>query len=404
MLALVDTPEPTSTMEPPPPPPPPQQPAPFATRRLRRRPAAGKLGGVCAGIADYLAIDVTVVRLLALLLALTGPGIPAYIVAWVVMPEAGADDAGTVPDGGAGAGDRGPQLLGIGLLILAVLVVWDGWGWPGDGFVVPIVLIGAGVTLLARSPGGTREPAAPSTSPVQRSGAAVDPDVTATTPLAAAGPTVPGPPPAPPTWFEPDEPAPVEPKRRSAASPIALGVARVWGGVAVLLGVSVETGLAVGLGVLGVGIVAGGFLGGGRALILPAVLLALGLVGTAAIDVPIRGGVGERQWDVAAAADVTGPFRLAAGEAVLDLRELRPRAEQTITIEASVALGSLLVQLPEGVPVRVDASAGAGEVTVLGDNEEGTDPEISLEERSRPGVGTIELDVEVGLGELEVVR
>jgi phage shock protein PspC (stress-responsive transcriptional regulator) len=391
MLGDVDTPEPTSTVQPPPPPPP------FGTRRLRRRPTAGKLGGVCAGIADYVGIDATVVRLLALLLAVTGPGVPAYLVAWIVMPEAGPDDGADVPGGAGGIGDRGPQLLGIGLLILAVLVVWDGWGWPGDGFILPVVLIGAGVTLLARSPrDSTAPPQAPHGAPVPPPTAPADPDATATTS---------GGPPAPPTGFAPAEPgSPAEPDRRSAASPIALGVALVWGGLAVLLGVSVETGLALGLGILGVGIVAGGLLGGGRALILPAVLLTLGLVATAAIDVPLRGGVGERRWDVADAADASEPFRLAAGEAVLDLRELRPGAERTVVVEASVALGSLQVQLPEAVPVRVDASAGAGEVIVLGENEAGTDPEITLDEPSRSGVGTIELHVEVGLGELEVVR
>jgi phage shock protein PspC (stress-responsive transcriptional regulator) len=402
MLGLVDTPEPTATMQPPAPPPPP--PPPFPTRRLRRRPATGKLGGVCAGIADYVGVDVTVVRLLALLLAVTGPGIPAYIVAWVVMPEAGPDDP-EATHASASLGDRGPQLLGTGLLILAVLVVWDGWGWPGDGFLVPIVLIGAGVTLLARSPSDSdaHEPAAPATMPTPRPTTPIDPDVTATMP--ATAPTVTGPPPPPSTGVEAGAPAPpVEPKRRSAASPIALGIALVWGGLAVLLGVSVETGLAVGLGILGAGIVAGGFLGGGKALILPAAVLTLALIGTAAIDVPVSGGVGERRWEVAEAADATEPFRLAAGEAVLDLRELRPRAEQTIAIEASVALGSLQVQLPEGVPVRVDASAGAGQVTILGENEEGTDPELSFEDRGRTGVGTIELDLEVGLGEIEVVR
>ena len=43
--------------------------------------------GVCAGIAEYLGIDLTVVRLLWAALGLTGTGILLYIIAALVMPE-----------------------------------------------------------------------------------------------------------------------------------------------------------------------------------------------------------------------------------------------------------------------------------------------------------------------------
>ncbi len=43
--------------------------------------------GVCAGLAEYLGIDPTVVRLIWAALGLTGTGILLYIVAALVMPE-----------------------------------------------------------------------------------------------------------------------------------------------------------------------------------------------------------------------------------------------------------------------------------------------------------------------------
>ena len=43
--------------------------------------------GVCVGIAEYLGIDPTVVRLLWAALGLTGTGILLYIIAALVMPE-----------------------------------------------------------------------------------------------------------------------------------------------------------------------------------------------------------------------------------------------------------------------------------------------------------------------------
>ena len=43
--------------------------------------------GVCAGLAEYLGIDPTVVRLIWAALGLTGTGILLYIIASLVMPE-----------------------------------------------------------------------------------------------------------------------------------------------------------------------------------------------------------------------------------------------------------------------------------------------------------------------------
>jgi phage shock protein C len=42
--------------------------------------------GVCGGVADYINIDPTVVRLLWVVFAFTGFGILAYIIAAIIMP------------------------------------------------------------------------------------------------------------------------------------------------------------------------------------------------------------------------------------------------------------------------------------------------------------------------------
>ena len=47
-----------------------------------------KIAGVCAGFADYFDLDVTIVRVVWLIVALFGGGgVLAYIIAWIVMPE-----------------------------------------------------------------------------------------------------------------------------------------------------------------------------------------------------------------------------------------------------------------------------------------------------------------------------
>ena len=49
------------------------------------------LGGVAAGIARYLSVDVTVVRIIfAVLTFVGGAGIPLYIAGWLLIPEEGA--------------------------------------------------------------------------------------------------------------------------------------------------------------------------------------------------------------------------------------------------------------------------------------------------------------------------
>ena len=58
-------------------------------KKLCRSATDKKLGGVCAGIAEYLDIDSTVIRLLWVLFTLLGgAGILAYIIALLMMPNA----------------------------------------------------------------------------------------------------------------------------------------------------------------------------------------------------------------------------------------------------------------------------------------------------------------------------
>jgi phage shock protein C len=52
------------------------------------------LGGVCSGIARYLRVDVTVVRIIFAVLAIMGgAGIPLYLAGWLLIPEEGAQQS-----------------------------------------------------------------------------------------------------------------------------------------------------------------------------------------------------------------------------------------------------------------------------------------------------------------------
>lgn len=55
-------------------------------KRLFRSSTDKMLTGVCGGIAEYIHIDPTIIRLLFVLFGCTGTGIIAYIVASIIMP------------------------------------------------------------------------------------------------------------------------------------------------------------------------------------------------------------------------------------------------------------------------------------------------------------------------------
>jgi phage shock protein C len=63
-----------------------------AVKRLVLKEKGKKVTGLCAGIAEYLDLDVTVVRLIVIVLALTTwlfPTVLAYFIASTITPKEG---------------------------------------------------------------------------------------------------------------------------------------------------------------------------------------------------------------------------------------------------------------------------------------------------------------------------
>jgi len=59
------------------------------TKVLVRKREGRMVAGVCAGLADYLGSDVTLIRVIVAAIAVItgGAGILAYLVAWAIIPE-----------------------------------------------------------------------------------------------------------------------------------------------------------------------------------------------------------------------------------------------------------------------------------------------------------------------------
>lgn len=76
-----------------------QQPGPVhggAVKRLVRSSIDKKIGGVCAGLADYFDIDVTIIRICWVLAVFcAGTGFLLYLILWIALPLAPPAYSGT---------------------------------------------------------------------------------------------------------------------------------------------------------------------------------------------------------------------------------------------------------------------------------------------------------------------
>jgi phage shock protein C len=67
----------------------------MAEKRLMRSKTNRMVAGVCGGIGEYFGIDANIIRVVWIVItALSGflPGILAYVLVWLVVPEGGEED------------------------------------------------------------------------------------------------------------------------------------------------------------------------------------------------------------------------------------------------------------------------------------------------------------------------
>ena len=59
-----------------------------ATRKLYSSKTNRQVAGVCGGLAEYFNLDVTLIRVLFVLLAvLGGSGLVIYVAMWIIVPK-----------------------------------------------------------------------------------------------------------------------------------------------------------------------------------------------------------------------------------------------------------------------------------------------------------------------------
>lgn len=136
-------------------------------QRLTRNEQEQMIAGICGGIADYLQINSTWVRLAFLLLIpASGIGIFLYLILLVIMPtpnqlempaKAFAEQnlnnlVETVIEGVQKISQQSGEAVnaGIFLILLGVLFLLMNFGWLHSNLIWPLILIGIGILVMLR--------------------------------------------------------------------------------------------------------------------------------------------------------------------------------------------------------------------------------------------------------------
>jgi phage shock protein PspC (stress-responsive transcriptional regulator) len=361
------------------------------------------VAGVCAGVAYRLGIDPTLVRVLVVVLSLFGgAGVLLYALGWLFMAEEGSGrslaDRALRGDGPSSAQT---VLLALGLALLVVVIGLGVLRETWLGITLLAIALVAAAVLLTRRP--TTWPAAPAGPVPTGAGEPFE----AGYPYGTYGTYGPYGPYGPAAEPQPQRPTSVLGPLTFFAAVLAVGVL----GLVDVLGASVPASayLAVPLGVVGLGLVLGAWVGRSRSLIALGAVLALLLVPATVIE---QAGLGDRLGDnvvdqtfrPTSVAEVDGQsFEHGVGEVGYDLTGV-DFTDRTATMRVQMGSGDLEITVPAEVSVELDATVGVGQIDAFGNATNGLGIQRDQTSPGEADGGTLQLEVEMGFGNVEVNR
>jgi phage shock protein PspC (stress-responsive transcriptional regulator) len=407
----------------------------FWASRPRRPRGDRKMAGVAAAIGYRYGIDPVVVRV-ALVAATVfgGAGLVLYLLGWLFFPNEG--DQVSAFEAMIGRGQSSVSTGCTVLLCIALIPVSAGafahaWfangGFDGSGFI-GLALLGAALYLLHRSRGQNNRPVVPGPQGPGYAPGGYDAAFSMTdtdSRTASADPS------APPAWDplgaapsgwdlaaqpapRPTPPPPPRPviRRNKTIGVATFGIALLVAGVGVVANLggqewfSVSHIIGMTLAVLGIGLVAGSFVRGGRGLIALAIPLAIaGMALTAVPVLDFKGGYGDISPTPASAPEVLSSYQRAAGNVDLDLTKLP--ADAVVRTTVRVVAGNATVIVPAAADVTYDCETTAGDLDCLGHHQSGfANDAVTGTDSGLDGVGgqRINLVVRSAAGNVEVRR
>ena len=338
------------------------------------RPVANRIiSGAAAGVAERLGISTTVIRIVWVILAFTGIGIPLYLLAWLLIPAEG--ESQSIGEEWMGKLGTGQGWIGVILVVIAIAVLTPALPFVDGGILIPTILLAGGILLYQQTTG--RDTTA-------------KPDRLTNVGSAKPGPRRPARPATPP----------------SPLGQITFGATVIGLGVLALIDratPAIEAGprhyFALAVTILGLGVLVGAFFGRARWLIPFALLL-----------IPVTAGAGIVEYGNTAQdqtlqpisfAELESVYELSVGELTIDLSKL-PWNGEAIEIDGSVGVGRLELILPPDVSIDAVTEVGIGASV----NPSSTEGGLGVEHNYTVGAGTggtVTANLEVGIGEIEVV-
>ena len=376
------------------------------------------VAGVAGGLGRWLDLDPVILRVtFAVLTLFGGLGVVGYLIGYLLIPDEATGQAlvssRLMPD----LRRLTPQqraLAGWGAAGLAVIVAVAGH----RSTTVAVLLVVAGVIVLAVREGNRPASAGhlPEPPPQQEyafgppPGAVVSPAVAfaaTATPTWQAHPTG-------PAWESraayPPHPQPVYAtvERGPRLNRALISAAVLASGVYLLIGQAgayaprALPAIAVGLTTLGVGLAATAWRARSRlALVLGVLVSAVVMVGSL-IQGDYGSAVGKRDWQPRDATSIAAVYKLAAGDATLDLTQVGAAAAgRTITV--TMGVGKLTVFVPDGLKFSATGDVPVGSFGVFGERYNGPDTHTIY----TPGFTTsngVRILVHLRLGNVEVLH
>jgi phage shock protein PspC (stress-responsive transcriptional regulator) len=327
------------------------------------------VAGVCAGVARHLNVDPIIIRIAVVALTFIGlSGLILYLAAWFLIPA--DDDPQSIAADWFNLDRNEEQVRTVGLFVALVLAVAavvgdNGWGlWWLGWWVIPAAFL---FWLFVVRPRRRRQEWLAGSTPV----------------------TPPYPPPAPGTADAPTTERAVaeftawktqqvldrkrrryERRRESRIlRGLTLSVALIAEAIVVIVDRTVANlpwtaYVAVALAVVAIGCLVGTMWGSAGGLIGIGLILTLVL---AIGSVTPGGPIGQQSPAPHTLSDVHPAYRHGIGDFELDLSGVaRPAGLAGRTVRISAGVGQTTVTVPSGIPVKVDASVQAGEITTFG--------------------------------------
>jgi phage shock protein PspC (stress-responsive transcriptional regulator) len=412
-------------------------------RNLRRSRDNKMIAGVAGGVAEFLNVDPLLVRVvLAALTPFGGAGLLLYAAGWLLVPAQG--EPMSIGESALKHGRNGGSFAEAVLLIIAVIAIgsWTISDHHDGVWLLVATLVGA--VLLYRhldAKGVTRRSGPDADASPNLPGRPAEADRTAsaprppmTTPDRSTDQSILSDPPtllqrsmdavnqeadriaaehlaAEQMPMRPTPGGPPQSRQRSALGPVVASVALIVFGVIAALaassgeGLSVRHTVAIVLGIVGLGVLAGAWWGRARGLIALGVPLTVVLIAVSSMPLTWRGAVGRSTWRPAAVTEIQSQYQINGGRSQVDFSAV-DFTGTTAQTDVRLGAGKVTITVPPNVDVVLHAKMTAGEIDAFGQNHNGGDLDYRRTDNGPDGVGggTLNLNVQGGFGVVEVDR